>query len=401
MGPAELDQRPDVQKIGIFGGTFNPPHLGHHHAALAAVEALGLDLLYVVPAKEPPHKPLPAGTPEPSVRYGLTELLFAGEARVEVTDLELARPGPSYTLDTVRAIRAMYPSGTEVYLLLGTDMFLDLEQWHRAEELLGIVTYAVFARAGGQGAAIRAQAERLRERYGTESRIIDHEVVEVSSTDLREVLAARQGAELVGEAVYSALVRGRYYGVRSAFDWLRAQVARLNPRRVRHTQGTETEAVTLAEYWGVDVDQAREAAILHDITKGLDQGEQLRLCEKYGMMPDIVERENPKLLHAITGAAMARAEFGVDDAVFEAILCHTTGRPGMTPLDQVLYMADYIEPNRDFPELGELRARAYTDLAAAVAYGLTLTAQSLREKGAAQHPRSLAAAAWVSKMREG
>jgi len=115
------------------------------------------------------------------------------------------------------------------------------------------------------------------------------------------------------------------------------------------------------------------------------------------MMPDTVERENPKLLHAMTGAGQARAEFGVCEAVFEAILCHTTGRPEMTPLDKVIYLADYIEPNRNFPELEALQALAYTDLDAAVMYGLTLTAEALGERGGAVHPRSREAAQWLAK----
>jgi len=387
-------------KVGMFGGTFNPPHLGHLQGARAAVDALGLDLLYVVPSKEPPHKALPLESPEPEMRYRLTEALFAGEARVEVTDLELRRPGPSYSVDTALELKGRHPDAV-IYLLLGTDMFLSLERWHRAEELLQIVTPIVFARVGGQEQEVAAYAAQLRAQYGISPLMVDHEVFAVTSTDLRDMLPARQGAALVGDAVYGEIMRERYYGAKPEFSWLLGQIARINPRRLAHTEGTAETAVKLAGHWGVDTEQAREAAILHDITKGLDREEQLRFCEKYGMMPDIVERENQKLLHAMTGAGMARAEFGVCDAVFEAILCHTTGRPGMTCLDQVLYMADYIEPNRDFAEVQPLRELAYTDLDAAVARGLALTARELEQKGAAVHPRSVAAAEWFRQRPKG
>ncbi|MCL2563960.1 MAG: bis(5'-nucleosyl)-tetraphosphatase (symmetrical) YqeK [Oscillospiraceae bacterium] len=377
-------------KVGVFGGSFNPPHRGHLLAARAAVNALGLECLYVVPAKEPPHKALPDGSPPAAERYRLTELLFADEPLVTVSGLELQRDGVSYTIDTVAALKARHPNAA-MYLLLGTDMFLSLAEWYRAAELLTMVTPAVFARAGGQDAAIAAQAERLRAEYGVDAQVIDHEVFEVSSTELRDLLANRQGAELMGAAVYSEVIRSRHYGAKPVFAWLLEQVAACNPRRAAHTAGTAEEAVKLARRWGVDAEQAEEAALLHDITKGLDPDTQLRLCKKYDMMPDDVERENPKLLHAVTGAGMARAEFGVCDAVFDAILCHTTGRPRMTMLDKVLYVADYIEPNRDFTEVGTLRELAYTDLDAAVAFGLELTARELRAKGAAVHPRSIEA----------
>jgi len=341
-------------------------------ASRAAAADLGLDLLYVVPAKTPPHKCLPEGTPEPEARLCLTKLLFAGEPGVEVTDLEFQRSGPSYTVDTVIALKERHPEA-EFYLLMGADMYATLDRWHRAEELKGLMTPYVFDR-----------------------------LFEISSTAIRALLAERQGAALVGDAVYREIIAHGYYGAKADFVWLREQVAAWqSPRRMAHTIGTEEEAVKLAIHWGADVDEAREAAILHDITKGLDLDTQLRFCEKYGMMPDTEERVSAKLLHATTGAGMARAEFGVSDAVFQAIRCHTTGRPEMGLLDQILYTADYIEPGRDFTGIERLRALAYTDLAAAVAYGLDLTEQELRERGAIPHPRSEAAAAWFRQMKEG
>jgi len=385
-------------KIGIFGGTFNPPHQGHLLAAREAVQTLGLDLLYVVPAGTPPHKPLPEDTPDSPARYRLVQLMFEGEPKVQVLDMELGRPGPSYTVDTVEEICRRHP-GVRPYLLLGTDAFLELTSWYRAEDLLALVIPAVFARGEGQAEAIAREAEVLETQYGASPVCVDHQVLEISSTYLREALSARGGAEFVGEAVYGELVRGRHYGTKPAFPWLREKVFSIAPRRQAHTLGTEMEVATLAERWGADAAEAREAAILHDVTKGLDRGEQLRLCEKYGMMPDAVESENPKLLHAMTGAGWARDEFGVNDAVFDAILYHTTGRPDMTLLDKIIYIADYIEPNRDFPGLDALRDMAYTDLDAAVAYGLALTAEQLEEKGAAVHPRSREAAQWFAARR--
>jgi len=388
-------------KIGIFGGTFNPPHRGHLNAAAAAIEALGLSKLYVVPTGEPPHKALPEGTPSPEARYRMAQLLFAGDTRISVLDLELRRPGPSYTIDTVLEIKDRHPDAP-IYLLMGTDMFLSLETWYRVEELLENMTPAVFARAEGQTEAIGSYAAGLNAKYGVEPALIDYALLDTSSTFLREVLSDRQGFDLVGDTVYREIIRHGYYGAKPAFPWLREQAyAMLKPKRVRHVQGTEEEAVRLAKRWGVPEDLAREAAILHDITKVFDQRAQLRICEKYDIVMDNALVENEKLNHAKTGAILARNEFSICDAVYEAILCHTTGRAEMTLLDKVLYMADYIEPNRDFPGVERLRALAYVDLTAAVAYGLELTALELRERGAPLHPRSEAAAAWLRQTREG
>ena len=92
-----------------------------------------------------------------------------------------------------------------------------------------------------------------------------------------------------------------------------------------------------------------------------------------------------KLLHAKTGAALARAVFGEGDAVYNAIFYHTTGRAGMSRMEKILYMADYIEPNRDFPEVEELRTLSYTDLDAAVCLGARLAIEEMQEKNRPVH----------------
>ena len=122
--------------------------------------------------------------------------------------------------------------------------------------------------------------------------------------------------------------------------------------------------------------------------------EQLRLCAKYGIIPDELERENGKLLHAKTGAAVARFEFGSDDEVVEAIRWHTTGRPNMTTLEKVLYMADYMEPTRDFPGVEELRRLAYEDLDRAMVLGFEMSLEDILSRGETPHKNTLAALQW-------
>jgi len=387
-------------KVAVFGGTFNPPHLGHLKAAQAAMDELGIARLYVIPSGVPPHKTLPKETPVSQDRYRMAQFLFAGDSRIQVLDLELRRAGPSYTIDTVQEIRGRHPK-EPVYLFMGTDMFLSLETWYRAEELLGLITPVVFARASGQAAEIAAYAARLREKYGVESVLIDYELLETSSTALRADLQQGQGVEFVGDAVYREIVRRGHYGVELNRPWLREQAyAMLKPKRVLHVQGTEEEAARLAYHWGanaVEIDAACEAAILHDITKRLDHGAQLRILAEYGMLVDDLTRESVKLLHAKTGAILARGLFSVSDAVYDAIAYHTTGRAEMTLLDKVLYLADFIEPGRDFDGVQDLRKLAYTDLDRAVLYGLKLILAELETRGERPHPDTEAAIDWLSR----
>lgn len=105
------------------------------------------------------------------------------------------------------------------------------------------------------------------------------------------------------------------------------------------------------------------------------------LCRKYGIINDNAEEENVKLLHAKTGAALARDLFNISDEVYDAIRWHTTGKPDMTLLEKIIYMADYIEPNRDFDGVDKLRKLAYEDLDEAMALGLEMSLEDIKAMG--------------------
>ena len=165
----------------------------------------------------------------------------------------------------------------------------------------------------------------------------------------------------------------------------------LKHKRIPHVLGTEQEAIRLAERYGADVGKARVGALLHDCTKKLDLAEQLALCERYGIPLDDMERKTLKLLHAKTGAAIARDVFGVDDEIYGAILWHTTGRAGMTLLEKILYLADYIEPSRDFPGVDKLRAVCYKDLDAGLLMGLEMTIGEMNALGSPVHRATIEA----------
>ena len=125
------------------------------------------------------------------------------------------------------------------------------------------------------------------------------------------------------------------------------------------------------------------------------------LCQKYGIINDNAEEHNFKLLHAKTGAAVARAQFGVSDEVYNAIRWHTTGKPDMTLLEKIIYMADYIEPNRDFPGVEKLRELAYEDLDKAMALGLEMSLEDIRSYGQEPYKDTVQAYEWYSRLVSG
>jgi len=175
----------------------------------------------------------------------------------------------------------------------------------------------------------------------------------------------------------------------------------LKPKRVPHVIGCEQEAVRLAKRWGEDEYNAAAAGILHDITKKLNVREQLLLCDKYGIIIDMSVPGSDKTLHQITGAAVAYDEFGVCEEIRDAIRWHTTGKPDMTTLEKILYLADYIEPNRSFDGVEHIRALSYQSLDAAMEEGLRMTMEDLTSRGAPILSVSRSAYDWFKMRREG
>lgn len=396
-------------KIGIYGGTFNPIHRGHMAAARQAAEALKLDKLLLIPTRVPPHKALTEDVAGPEHRLEMTR--FAVQALnldgvAEASDLELRREGKSYTLDTLREIRALYPKG-ELFLLLGTDMFLTFHQWRHPEEIAKLCTLCAFHRSALDSAGdFASQKRRLERKFGAHVKFVDlQEVVDISSTRLRQMLPAGQGREFLAPAVYGCILREGLYGTnadlrRLSLEDLRCvALSMLDPRRIPHVLGTEETAAALALRWGADEESARRAALLHDCTKKFDKELQLALCRQYGIEPDAAERREGKLLHAITGAAVAYADFGVSGEVRDAIRWHTTGKADMTLLEKIIYLADYIEPTRDFCDLTELRRLAFEDLDGALLLGFTMAVEDLAKKGMPVHPNSVLARDYLKGKR--
>lgn len=177
------------------------------------------------------------------------------------------------------------------------------------------------------------------------------------------------------------------------FQWAEEQVkARLDEHRFRHTLGVVETSVQLAGRFGADPVKARAAALLHDVAKGYDRERLLKEAFEFGIVLSDIERRAPALIHAPLGAEVARREFGVDDpGVLAAIKYHTTGRAGMSRLERVVFLADYIEPGRVHPGVERVREAARDDLDRAVLLALDQTIVYLVDRGALIAPDAIAA----------
>ena len=389
-----------MQRIGIYGGAFNPPHLGHMKAAQYAVQALKLDKLLLIPSGTSPHKPLPPGSPTAQQRLEMVGL-WAG-VKMQVCDLEIARGGTSYTYETVQQLKAQYPQD-ELILCMGTDMFLSFHSWKKPQIILQNVSLAVFYR-GDKGEIADIAAKKAEyEAAGHTIYLVENPVLEISSTQLRRMLVFGCAAPFLHEDVAEFIKENGLYGVGENYqnlpiDQLETVVVNLlKPNRVKHVLGCRDTAAELARVWGANETDAARAGLLHDITKALDGPLQLTLCREYGKVLDEFSENNPKTLHALTGSMVAERIFGENEAVVAAIESHTTGKPAMNTLEKIIYVADYMEPNRDFPGVEELRRLAYTDLDGALKLGLEMTLAMLREQKRQISPASSQALEYLMK----
>lgn len=172
----------------MFGGTFAPPHLGHLHAAKTFLQEVSLDELIIMPTFLPPHKQK-MGRDTPELRLKMCECTFGDLPNTFVSDYEIRREGVSYTIDTLEYLHNC--SEREVFLLCGTDMFLTLDTWYRAEDIFRLCEVVCMPRFDGTMDDAWLKREVYREKYGRDSIFLSEAPLVISSTEIREKIRLR------------------------------------------------------------------------------------------------------------------------------------------------------------------------------------------------------------------
>lgn len=389
-----------MERIGIYGGTFNPPHIGHIRGAKYAIDGLQLEQLLLIPTCIAPHKAMPENSPTPDQRAEMLEI--AKGEKMQVCDIELRRGGASYTYETLETLSAKYPD-EELVLLMGTDMFLSFLTWKEPKKILNMASLGVMYRGDQDELEQIAQQKSALEQQGARVYLVENPVTEISSTQLRRLLLFRCADSFLPWKVGQYIQYNNLYGVAKNYRHLpmeeleKVVVSLLKPNRVAHVLGCRDTAVELAKRWGADTTDAARAGLLHDITKALDGPLQLTLCDEYGIVLGEFSKHNPKTLHSLTGSLVADRIFGENSSVVDAIRSHTTGKPNMNTLEKILYVADYMEPNRDFPGVEKLRELAYIDLDKALKTGLQMTLEMLKKNNQEISPASAEAIAFLEQ----
>ena len=345
-------------RIGIMGGTMDPIHNGHIAIAQMVKQALQLDDMLLLPAGDPPHK-----TPHVDKWHRLAMVqLAAQECGMLVSDSEVRRAKTTYTVDTMTEFVTARPDVEWVYVVGGDTVFV-IEKWREFPRVAKMCEFAVVSRPGDD--RLQKQMDEVSARTGAKFTLVSGVGPDISSTMIRAMAEDGQDVSgLVPRSVAKYIEQNHLYrqmGIDEMFLRLKDMIPE---KRLEHSVGVMETAVNLATVAGVDPEKARVAGLLHDCAKKLSREQMLEACEKGGVTLFDGEADSEPILHAPAGVYVARYFFGVTDRdVLSAIRYHTAGAPDMSPLEELIFVADFIEPYRKpIPGLQEIREMAEKDL---------------------------------------
>ena len=305
----------------IFGGGFDPIHLGHINMACAARDTLNAQVIFV-PAKVAIWKNDSIDTKH---KIKMIELAIAEMDGFSIDTFELEQKEQPYSITTLRYFKKKYPKDT-LYLLIGQDQANSFHLWKEAEEIAKIAQIVYFARPKYELNQNNVDRFKMLAIEGKE--------IDVSSSDIRELKSV-----LLPEKVLNYIEENGLYFINKIKGYIKES-------RFVHSLSVAHLAYRLAKKHNMDYQKAYIAGILHDIAKGLDKNESLNLMKKY--YPDYVEI-GAFAYHQFLGVKIAKEDFGVvDEDILNAIMYHTTGRKGMSSLEKLIYAVDKIDPTRDY-----------------------------------------------------
>lgn len=408
----EIANFKDCKSIAIMGGTFDPIHHGHLVAAEAVRHRFKVDKVIFMPAGQPAHKTNKKVTHNEH-RYLMTVLATMRNENFEVSRIEIDRPGLTYTIDTIEALKKLCRPDVRLYFITGADAIHQIMTWKEPERLLQLCDFVAVTRPGYDTSKLYADVGKIREKYSSRIHYMEVPALAISSSDIRE--RARRGEPikyLLPQEVEDYIHKFGLYQDEEEdevkfmlpIETMQEKLqSALSVKRYIHTMGVAEEAGKLAEIYGTakDRQKARVAGLLHDCAKDYPEGMRLRFCKEYKVQVDEIMQKQTDLIHPFLGAEVAKREYQVlDEDILNAIRYHTTGRVGMTLLEKIIFIADYIEPNREkFGGLDEARRLAYLDLDQAMEYILENTIAYVKARGRLLHPLSLEALEYYKNHR--
>lgn len=414
------------KKIAVLGGTFNPIHHGHLIVAQTIYLSQQFDEVWLMPAGRPAAKHKIQATVND--RLKMCHLASRKIDYLQLSTIEVDGFEPSYTYQTLAKLHCLYPEDS-FFWVIGQDHLADLEKWRDSQKLMAEHVFVVIRRPVDRWTSVpdyQKQLDYLTNHYDFSYLAIDVPMIAISSSSIRKRRQIGQPIDfLTPKPVINYLNKKALYtdnyvqsmnkmhqeydspfpatdycqvsavsqlneGIMSLeghYQQLRLKARRklrktLDSHRYEHSLRVEQTALELALHYGLPYHQTGLAAILHDSAKCLTDKQKLALADKYNVVLTDIERKNLDLAHAKLGAIIARYNYQIDNpAILSAIAYHTTGRPAMSTLEMIVFIADGVEPGRGHrPLLDQARQVAKKSLPKAMALLLTETIDYLGQK---------------------
>ena len=376
-------------RTALFGGTFDPVHMGHIHLVRAVLEAGLADRVIVMPAYVNPFKQQMKSGADTAHRLEMCRIAFGGIPGCKVDSYEIDKGTVSYTADTVDHLRGIYPND-ELSIMLGGDSLSTLPMWRRYRDIISACTVIAVSRENG--ASLEEYADRIR-NDGGKVIIVDTSAVEVSSSRIRDILMNDDpGDDMKAEPMISqdiseyirtnGLYRAEARKMVSIDEITDLIKERLSKKRYHHSLNVADSAKELAKRWGEDTKRAYLGGLVHDICKELPKPQQLEMARHSSEALTAEEELVPALWHAPAGEVYCRTELGIqDEDLLMAVRFHTVGRAGMSLIEEVIFLADLIGADRDYKDVNKMRKLAFEDKDRAMFEALSFSITDVAKKG--------------------
>ena len=361
-------------RIGIMGGTFDPIHMGHLILGEKAYEQFRLEKVLFMPSGNPPHKRNRQGRATDEERVEMVRRAITGNPHFELSLTEMHENGYTYTYHTLEMLKEKNPD-TDYYFIIGADSLYDFDTWREPERICRNCILVTAVRNHSTIAELEAEMNRLSLKYNGTFLTLNTTNLDVSSEMLRNWISEDKSVRYyIPDPVIEYIRENQIYSLAekkdlpmAEYDFIKMQkklAKYLDEDRYEHTLGVMFTCAALAMVHDCDLITAQTAGLLHDCAKCIPNKKKLKMCSQHHISVSEFEQEHPFLLHAKLGAYVAKAKYDVtDENILSAITWHTTGKPEMTLLEKIVYIADYIEPKRDkAPNLAIVRKLAFQDL---------------------------------------
>ncbi len=357
------------KRIGIMGGTFDPIHYGHLMLAEQIRTSFHLDHVIFIPVGKAPHKDS-NDTADKTRRFEMTKLATESNPYFLVSDIEIKKEGVTYTIDTIKTLKAKLKPEDTLFFITGADALLLLESWKDYADLIKCVNFIGATRPGFDTRALAEKIESLKQRFDAQIDLCYIPALAISSTEIRDRVDQEKSIKyLLPETVETYihnhfLYKEHHPRFSELYDYLESH---LTPKRFKHSVETAHLSRKLAILYGADPIKAEFAGLCHDFAKELKSKKMVEYIEDFGIYKDPSIVAIPNLAHGEVGAEILKKTFKItDDEILDPIRWHTYGHIDMSLLSKIIYIADVIEQSRTFEGVEVIRKLAFQNLDKAI-----------------------------------